>query len=223
MFTQHELTTNVHLKQAVWQLSGGRHQLVLPQSKELRSLDRPDIEAHIRNLDLYQVVQADVILARFDGLELDAGTVAEFMVAKSLGKPAVILRCDHHRLSVQSLDEPYNLMVKSWPRTVSVHVDSVMAYTEAWAARREVPGTGTGFQATLQAELETVQKGLHELALKIVEGLDRVVRMPSPYPPEYRETVYRALRYGPGGGFEELLTEAELDRILARLQAKGTL
>jgi len=223
MFTLHELAMNVSIKEAVWQLSNGKFELILPQSKELRDLDRPDIAAYIRNADLIQVVQADVILARFDGPELDAGTVVEFMVAKSLGKPAVILRCDHHRLSSQTLDEPYNLMVKSWPRTVTLHLDTLMAYLGRWAAHREPPSEGDTFQATLQAELDTVQQGLHDLATKIVEGLEAAVRMKSPYPPEYQELVYQALRYGPGGGFDQMLTQNELENILERLRAKGTL
>ena len=223
MFTLHELATNVQIKQAVWQLSNGKFALILPQSKELRDLDRPDMAAYIRNADLLQVVQADVILARFDGVELDAGTVVEFMVAKSLGKPTVILRCDHHRLSSQTLDEPYNLMAKSWPRTVTVHLDTLMAYLGRWAAHREPPGDGDTFQATLQAELDTVQQGLDELALKIIEGLEAAVRMKSPYPPEYQALVYQALRYGAGGGFDQMLTQDALEDILQRLKANGTL
>jgi nucleoside 2-deoxyribosyltransferase len=91
LFTQHELAMNVLIKEAVWRLSDGRFQLFLPQSRELRELDRPDVEAYIRNDDLLQVVKADIVIARFDGLELDSGTVVEFIVAKSLGKPTVIL------------------------------------------------------------------------------------------------------------------------------------
>ena len=67
----------------------GKFQLFLPQSRELRELDRPDVEAHIRNTDLLEVMKANIILARFDGLELDSGTVVEFVMAKSLGKATV--------------------------------------------------------------------------------------------------------------------------------------
>jgi hypothetical protein len=40
-------------------------------------LDRPDVEAYIRNDDLVEVVKADILLARIDGLELDSGLVVE--------------------------------------------------------------------------------------------------------------------------------------------------
>ena len=89
IFTQHDLAMNVFIKDSVWKQSHGKFELVLPQSKELRELDRPDIAAYIRNVDLAYVVKSDLLLARFDGLELDAGTLIEFMLAKFLGKPTV--------------------------------------------------------------------------------------------------------------------------------------
>lgn len=111
LFTQDELATNVLLKEAVWKLSEGKYQLFLPQSRELQALDRPNVEAYIRNTDLLEVVKADIVLARFDGLELDSGTVVEYTVAKCLGKPTVLLRTDFRRVSFGGLCEPYNLMV----------------------------------------------------------------------------------------------------------------
>ena len=120
LFTQDELSTNILIKEAVWRLSNGQFQLFLPQSRELQELHRPDVETYIRNTDLLEVVKADIILVRFDGLELDSGTVVEYMMAKFLGKPTVILRSDFR--SAFSLPEcgPYNLMVKNWPRTVDI-------------------------------------------------------------------------------------------------------
>ena len=164
LFTQHELATNVLIKEAVWRLSNGRFQLVLPQSKELKELDA----AYLRNVNLLDVVKADIIIARFDGLELDSGTVVEFAIAKSLGKPAVILRCDYRHLSGKGLDEPYNLMVRSWPRTVEVHIDSLLNYVGLLAKERKALGDRVTFQATIKAELNTVQKSADEIAKKII-------------------------------------------------------
>ena len=87
LFTQDELSTNILIKEAVWRLSNGKVQLFLPQSRELQELDQPNLEAYIRNTDLLEVVKADILLVRFDGLELDSGTVVEYMMAKFLGKP----------------------------------------------------------------------------------------------------------------------------------------
>jgi nucleoside 2-deoxyribosyltransferase len=223
LFNQHELATNVLIKEAVWRLSAGRFRLVLPQSKEPRGLERPDIATYLRNVDLLQVVKADMIMARFDGLELDSGTVVEFMMAKTLGKATVILRCDSRFLSGRDFDEPYNLMVKGWPRTVEVHVDSFMSYVGLLAQELKLLGDSDTFQTTMKAELSTVQKGVDETASKIIAGLEAVIEMKSPYPPEYQEIVYKASRYSPGSGFDQLLTESELAEILQRLRENGTL
>jgi len=223
IFTQHDLTTNVLIKDAVWRLSKGKYELVLPQSKELREVDRPDLAAYIRNVDLLQVVKTDIFIARFDGLELDAGTVTEFIMAKFLGKPTVILRCDSRRLGGNNLDEPYNLMVKNWPRTTEVHIDSLMRYVSTFAEEYEEHDEGASFQSTIKAELNAVQKGIDEIAQALVTGLDSVLAIKAPYPLEYREVVYRVTRYTPGGGFEDLLAENELEEIIQRLRNKGTL
>ena len=219
LFTQHELATNVLIKEAVWRLSDDRFHLVLPQSKELVELDA----AYLRNADLLHVVEADIILARFDGLELDSGTVVEFTFAKSLGKPTVLLRSDYRLSSSQGIDEPYNLMAKSWPRTVEVHEECILGYMEQLAEERKALGDDRSFQATLKAEMNAVQKGVDGLAGKIIAGLEAVLAMESPYPPAYRETIYEAARYGPGSGFDDLLTEEELRKIIQRLKKNGTL
>ena len=218
LFTQHELATNVLIKEAVWRLSNGKFQLVLPQSKELKELDA----AYLRNVNLLDVVKADIIIARFDGPELDAGTVVEFAMAKSLGKPTVILRCDYRHLSGKGIDEPYNLMVRSWPRTVEVHIDSLLNYVGLLAEERKALGDRVTFRANIKAELNTVQKGVDEIAKKIIDGLEAVIKMKSPYPPEYQEIVYKASRYSPGSGFDQLLTENELGEIIQRLRKNGT-
>jgi hypothetical protein len=169
-------------------------------------------------------MKADIILARFDGLELDSGTVVEFGVAKSLGKPTVILRSDFRRLSgTSSLTEPYNLMVKNWPRTVEVHLHSYEVWAGLFMEACQALGEGESFQATLKAELDTVQKSVDEIAMQVIAGLEAAIKMKSPYPPEFQEVVYRAARFSPGSGFDQLLTARELDEILQRLRNNGTL
>ena len=223
LFTQDELATNVLIKDAVWRLSNGKFQLVLPQSRELRELDRLDVEAYIRNDDLLEVVKADIVLARFDGLELDSGTVVEFAMAKCLGKPTVILRCDFRRLSCTGLSEPYNLMAKNWPRTVDIHLNSYEVWASLFAEECQALDNNEPFQSTMKAELGTVQKSVEEIAKQVIDGMEAVLKMESPYPPEYQEVVYKAARFSPGSGFDQLLTESELDEIIQRLRKNGTL
>jgi nucleoside 2-deoxyribosyltransferase len=223
MFTQHELSTNVYIKEAVWKLSRGRFQLLLPQSKELRESEMSDLAMFIRNADLYQVTKADMLIARFDGLELDTGTVIEFIWAKILGKPAVILRCDSRRSSSADLDEPYNLMVKNWPRTVEVQINSLMQYIRSFAEKRVEGIEQNSFQGIIDVELNIIRKGVGEIARKIIEGLEEALLLKSPYPFELKETIYKTLRHSPAGGFDKMLSESELEKIIHRLRENGTL
>ena len=193
IFTQHDLATNVFIKDAVWKLSNGKFELALPQSKELRELDRSDIAAYIRNVDLIQVIKSDLFIARFDGLELDAGTIIEFMLAKFLGKPTVILRCDSRRLGGESLDEPYNLMVKNWPRTTEVHFDSLIKFTGGFAEEWKMLGNVSTFQTTIKAELKTVMRGIDELAQQIIGGLETVLEMKSPIQMNIKKLFIKSL------------------------------
>jgi nucleoside 2-deoxyribosyltransferase len=223
LFDQHELTANVLLKEAIWRLSGGRFELFLPQSKEQREPDRPDVEAYIRNDDLVALLKADLILARFDGLELDSGTVVEYMVAKNLGKPAVLYRSDLRRPPGTGQSELYNLMVKNWPRTIELYLDAFVAYSGLLGQERAAGGGSGTFQAEMEAELGAAHKSVDQLAQALIAGMEAALVLESPYPPEYQELVYRAARYAPGSGFDQMLGEAELDEIIDRLRANGTL
>jgi len=223
LFTQDELAANILIKEAVWRLSNGKFQIFLPQSRELQELDRSDIEAYIRNTDLLEVVKADIVLARFDGLELESGTVVEYAMAKSLGKPTLILRCDFRRVSFGNFCEPYNLMTKNWPRTVELHLNSFELWAGLFSEERQGMGDSETLQNMMDAELGTLKKSTDELAKQVIAGLEAVIKMKSPYPPEYQEVVYQAARYSPGSGFDELLTTSELDEIIQRLRKNGTL
>jgi nucleoside 2-deoxyribosyltransferase len=223
LFTQDELSTNILIKEAIWRLSDGKFQLFLPQSRELQELGRPDVEAYIRNTDLLEVLKADIVLVRFEGLELDSGTVVEFAMAKCLGKPAVILRSDFRRVSFGGLCEPYNLMVKNWPRTVEVQLNSFEIWADLFAEERQDLGDSDTLQGMMRAELGTLKKSIDGIAKQIMAGLEAVVEMKSPYPPEYQELVYQASRFSPGSGFDELLKRSELDEIIHRLRKNGTL
>ena len=223
LFTQDELTTNILIKEAVYRLSHGKFQLFLPQSVELQKLDRPDVEAYLRNVDLLQVVRSDIVLARFDGLELDSGTVVEFAVAKSLGKPTVILRCDFRRLSGTGRSEPYSLMAKNWPRNVELHLDSFVIWSSLFSEERKMLDKRNSFEDIMKAELGAVQKSTDEIAKQVIAVMESVIKMKSPYPPEYQELVYKAARFSPGCGFDQLLTESELAQIIQRLRKNGTL
>ena len=226
MFSEHELNTNILIKDIVWKLSGGKYYLVLPQSME-SNISSSAVSN--RDHSLLELLQADLILARFDGLELDSGTAVEFTVAKTLGKPAVILRSDYRLVSTdeeharqRGLDEPYNLMVKSWPRTVEVHIQSLPEYiSELHKEYINTPGEIT-FESRLASEMSVMQKSLEKIAKTIIRGLDEALQLESPFPQDYRELVYQTFRYAPGESFCELLGEEDLQKIINHLKKNGS-
>lgn len=223
MFTYRELAMNLYLKEAIWRQSFGKFQLVLPQSEQPEEFEHVDVSIRIRNTDLWHVMRTDLLLAQFDGLELDAGTVAEFMMAKFLGKPTVILRSDSRRMSNDSFDEPYNLMVKNYPRTKVVHIDSLFDYLDRWEKEKGQINSVESFESLLELEKRSIEEGIEFLAQQILAAFDEVLQIPSPYPPEYRKMIYRAARLMPGNGFDELVTEQTLELLLGDLEMHGTL
>lgn len=223
LFTQHDIATNVFIKESIWRQSNGKFELVLPQSKELRHIDRSNAAAYIRDADLRQVVLADMLLARFDGPDLDTGTVVEFMVAKMLGKPVAILRSDTRHLSGTGLDDPYNLMVKNWPRTVEVYIDCLMDYVRTIAVVREAKVESDTPPAILDSELKIVRDAIDDLAQQVIGALESLLNMQSPYPAKYQEMVYEAMRYCPGSSFLELLSASELEATIKKLRNHKTL
>lgn len=223
LFTYRELAMNLALKEAVWRQSAGKYQLILPQSAQPEGFEHPDVSIQIRNADLWHVMRTDLLLAQFDGLELDAGTVAEYMMAKFLGKPTVILRSDSRRMKNEGFDEPYNLMLKNYPRTIVLHLDSLTDYLNRWEMLKPSGGQELAFDEVIEREKQAIEKGVGELAAKVIEGFEEVRQMPSPYPPEMAKAVYRAARLLPGSGYDELVSAEDLEALLIRLESHGTL
>jgi nucleoside 2-deoxyribosyltransferase len=164
-----------------------------------------------------------MMLARFDGLELDSGTVVEFTVAKLLGKPVVVLRSDFRRLSCTGLSEPYNLMDMNWPRTVEIHIDSYMLWVDLFSRARQGDEDRDSLQGIMELELGTVKTSMDEIARQVIAGFKEVLQMSSHYPEEYRELVYKVIRFGPGSGFDQLLTAEVVTEIVERFSRNGTL
>ena len=75
----------------------------------------------------------------------------------------------------------------------------------------------------MQAELATAQKAVDEIAGEIIAAMEEVLKMGSPYPPEYQELVYEAARFSLGSGFDQMLTSIEVKKIIDRLRLNGTL
>ena len=161
LFDQKHLTGNALLAEAIEQRSAGRYCCVLPQDLELPSHRAEDI----RNHDLKQVLDCDLALFNFDGSELDSGTVVEFMYAKFLDKPSVILRSDFRSGGDQEEGEPWNLMCSFYPRTESVLLNAMAEYHQALAG-----------EGSLSERLSTFHQ---HIAKRIVTAFDNVCAQPS--------------------------------------------
>ena len=128
LFDHKHLTGNAMLAEAIGEHSGGRYLCVLPQDLE-QSTDRA---VDIRNQDLKQVMACDLGLFNFDGPDLDSGTVVEFMLAKMLDIPSVVLRSDFRSSGDQEKDgDDWNLMCSSYPRVRVVSFDAMAWYQQA--------------------------------------------------------------------------------------------
>jgi len=223
LFTYRELAMNLALKEAIWEQSSGKYQLILPQSEQPEGFENSDVSIQIRNTDLWHVMRTDLLLAQFDGLELDAGTVAEYMMAKFLAKPTVILRSDSRRMQNAGFDEPYNLMLKNYPRTVVLHLDSLTDYLDRWEGFKPAQQGKLGFGDLIELEKQAMAQGVNDLAARIISAFDEALQMSSPYSDEMKREIYQAARLMPGSGFDQLVTVDELEKLIARLTGNHSL
>lgn len=155
LFDHKELAGNLLLAQAAEKISAGRFRFVLPQNLEETSTDA----IAVRNNDFKQLLSCDMVLANFDGLELDSGTVAEFCAAKFLDMPALLFRTDFRGGGERdTAPDPWNFMCSGWPRSETLRIN---AMDELHAAA---------------GNLNVFYAGLAE---KTAAALDRLAAMPS--------------------------------------------
>lgn len=216
LFSAKHLIGNAYLAEAIYESSHGRYLCVLPQNLEQRVKT-----AHaIRDHDLRTLVNCDLGLFNYDGTELDAGTVVEFMFAKFADLPSVILRSDFRNAGDQHGD-PWNLMSSFFPRTVSVIVDSLDAYKTAMKRRPETNDEVVrlaGLQSTADA-----QRMCEQIAQACVRAFDRVLEVEPVMPKHLREEVYNWLALMPGLRGKEKALRKEFEHILEQKVERGLL
>jgi nucleoside 2-deoxyribosyltransferase len=208
LFTIAELHTNALLAQAIQSASSGKFIPILPQNLEQR-----DLSAHaIRDEDLRALLSCDLALFTYDGAELDAGTVVEYMVAKMADIPSVILRTDFRGAGDQSgAGDAWNLMSSNWPRTATVSVDAMVGYK---SSLQRALGQSSGEAEAEGTRKRTVGESMiAEVAQKVVNGFETVVKQKPRLPKELRQSVYQWLALMPGfknggSGGEGLTVEA---------------
>lgn len=196
LFSTKHLLGNAVLAEAVRARSGRRFQPLLPQVLEQR-----DTTAHaIRDQDIRALLSCDLGLFHYDGPELDAGTVVEFMFAKFADIPAVLLRTDFRGSGeISASGEPWNLMTSFYPRTVSVILDAMVMFQKHLARPTplspSIPPTQDGGESS---GLVAAQKMIEQTADAVVAALDRVLATSPILPPHLRGPVYQWLSAMPG-------------------------
>jgi len=204
LFNHKDLVGNLLLSEAIEKNSSGRYICILPQHLE-QSTSR---SVEIRNNDLMQIVKADLILLNFDGTELDSGTVIEFLFAKVLDVPAVILRTDFRSAGDQKRGDPWNLMCSGYPRTRTVSLNAMAWYQEAWNKGGETH--------------DILKRFYRKLSKTVTAEFDLVLKEPSLFEnDEIISNVFEwALRF-PGSDLIDFLEKDELKKLLLEKQKKG--
>lgn len=202
LFSLKHLSGNAMLADAIERASNGRFSCVVPQNLEQREYTA----ISIRDQDLLHVVSCDVGLFNFDGPELDSGTVVEYMVAKMLDIPCVIVRTDF-RSAGDFRGLPWNLMLAEYPRTKVVLLDAMADYQKALK--------------TTGSPLEAAKYATDDLARQVVDGLNEVMAEKPVLTPELRTAVYEWVRHLPGASFARLLTPDSIKSILLSKIERG--
>ena len=201
LFNHKDLTGNALLAEYIEKCSGDRYICCLPQNVEQHRTTALDI----RNKDIVKIIECDLGLFSFDGTELDAGVVAEFMMAKFLDIPAVILRSDFRTCGEKEIGgEDWNFMCSFYPRTQVVRINAILSYQEALEEGQ-----------TLN---ETIDSYYNQIARQIVESLDSVRReQPLLMGDKKRlEALYQWALTFPGGNIEKLASgTSHLDQVLS--------
>lgn len=125
LFDQKHLTGNYLLAKSIEEISNKQYKCLLPQNWEGALTS----SVEIRNNDIRRILHADLVLFNFDGVDLDSGTVVEFMIAKMLDIPAVLLRTDF-RNGGYLFGRDWNAMVDGYPRCIVAKHHSLLMYNE---------------------------------------------------------------------------------------------
>ena len=197
LFDHKELTGNMLLAEKIERLSAGRYQVLLPQDFESAQTDATSV----RNNDYKLLLTCDLIVANFDGVELDSGTVAEFCCAKMLDMPAVLFRTDFRNgVERPGAIVPWNLMISAYPRTVNLIINGM---------------------DELVRHGRDLEKYHSSIAEQIIAAMDNVVATGSILSQKDLTDHYKRILQLLGGGMSELFTEQDLQTLIAEKIKNG--
>ena len=215
LFSLKDLIGNAVLAAAINEESEGRYSCVLPQALEQRETTAKSI----RDQDIKTLMQCDVGLFNFDGTEIDSGTVVEYMIAKFLDIPSVIVRSDF-RLGGDSGGDPWNLMMSFYPRTKVILTDGMGDYQSELSDREALRDD---LKETAKKSIEAVTAAVNALALRVISSFDEVVHEVPLLPKQSRNQVYGWAQLMPGNDFRKRMDTEALEEILKRKVSMGLL
>jgi len=168
LFNSRDLIGNLYLVEALKKASHNRYTFYLAQ----RECDQNVTHKTIKDQDTRGLINSQIALFAFDGVELDSGTVVEFMQAKTLDIPAVIYRTDFRGGSgEEAIDEKrnkWNLMVSFYPRTKILYMSGIVEYQKVYD---RVHGDTVSAQVVAQAYSDY-------MATILVEAMDEMMMSP---------------------------------------------
>ena len=202
LFDAKDLGGNLLLAEAVEKVSQGRYKVMLPQNGECEVVERTS--QSIRDEDFKLLLNCDVIVANFDGTDLDSGTVVEYCFAKMVDMPAVLLRTDFRDAGDHTLPdgEPWNLMCSHYPRTKMLHINAMQLY-------HDVAG-GSGSAA---GRLQVYYRAIAE---EVVNALDNVCKQPAWLQKDELLEHYQRTLKSIGGSIQEKLPESTLTALIEK-------
>lgn len=189
LFDHKHITGNRLLADLIRRKSNGIYNCLLPQDWEA---DKKYTAVEIRNKDIAAVIQADLLIVNFDGTDLDSGTVVEFIIAKMLDIPVILLRTDL-RGGCYLYDDDWNLMASGFPRSIIVKHNALKLYN--------------------QLGLEQMHS---HLAQSIIDALDAVQEKPTLFK-NYEEiiTTYKHVITMCGSGLDQQCPNPALATLVA--------
>ena len=207
LFDSKDLAGNLLMADAVERISGGRYKVMLPQDGECEVVERTS--QSIRDADFELLLSCDIIVANFDGTDLDSGTVVEFCFAKMVDMPALLLRTDFRNSGDHTLPdgEPWNLMCSHYPRTRVLHINAMQYYHDC--------------RNTASGRRDLLEKFYTGIAAGTVENLDAVIREESWLEKSQLLAQYQMTVKSIGGNVPKIFDEYKLQLLVQAKAATG--
>jgi len=159
------------------------------------------------------LINSDVAIFNFDGPDLDSGTVVEFVFAKMLDIPSVLVRTDFRIAGDQGGNgDPWNLMCSGYPRTESLSLNAMAEYHSMLGRTNE---------NEILPELQ-IAKLYEKIASLIIDRLDKAVSYTSLFSGNKDAAVemYSRVIAGCGSDLDKVITPDVINNIVSEKLSK---